>query len=250
MATADTSKDSKFGAVTMFQTTHWSVVMNAAQDGDVKASTALERLCQTYWFPIYAYLRRQNREREDAQDLTQSFFGHLLQNERLRTVQPHKGKFRSFLQASLKNFLANEWDKRRALKRGGEFTFVSLDEEVAENRFRREPYHEATPETAFEQSWALTLLDSVLAQLRRDYVNADKTALFEAIQVYLSGDNNATPYAKTAARMNLTEGALKMAVLRLRRRFGELLRAEIAQTVTRPEELDEEIRALFAAVHR
>jgi RNA polymerase sigma factor (sigma-70 family) len=250
MATADTGNSSSLGVPMTFQTTHWSVVLTAGQDGDTKASTALERLCQTYWFPIYTYLRRQNREREDAQDLTQGFFEHLLQNQRLQTVRPHKGKFRSFLLASLKNFLANEWDKRRALKRGGEFAFVSLDEEVAESRFRREPYHEATPEKAFEQSWALTLLDSVLAQLRRDYVSADKTALFEAIQVYLSGDNDAAPYAETAARMNLTESALKMSVLRLRRRFGELLRAEISQTVTRPEELDEEIRALFAAVHR
>lgn len=231
-----------------FRTTRWSVVLAAHGGSDPGAAAALETLCAAYWYPLYSFLRRQGRTPHDAQDLTQSFFMHLLQRDRLASVDPRKGKFRSFLLASLKHFLANEWDKARALKRGGEFKFVSVDEALGEERFRREPADAASPDRAFEQSWAMTLLDSVLARLREEYQADGRAGLFVELESALSGDRGVAPYAEIAARRQMTEGAVKMAVLRLRRRFGELLRAEIAHTVTRPEEIDEEIRALFAAV--
>ena len=231
-----------------FATTHWSVVLAAGEASAPQAREALEELCATYWYPIYSFLRRQNRTHHDAQDLTQSFLTHLLEKNRLQSVDARQGKFRSFLLASLKNFLTNDWDKTQALKRGGQFTFVSVDAEVGEERFRRELATTAVPDQMFEQSWAMTLLESVLARLRAEYLANEKAALFDALQVYLSGDRGGASYAEMAKRLNLTEGALKMSVLRLRRRFGELLRAEIANTVTSPEEIDDEIRCLFAAV--
>ena len=232
-----------------FRTTHWSVVLAAGQLTAVGAKEALEKLCTAYWYPLYAWLRCHGHNLHDAQDLTQAFLVHLLDKDRLQKPTPDRGRFRSFLLTSLKNFVANEWDKTQALKRGAQFTFISVDEEIGEGRFRVEPSHNATPDKAFEQSWAMTLLESVLVQLKKEYARAEKSELFEALQGYLSGDKGAVPYAKMAARLNLTEAALKMSVLRLRRRFGELLRAEIAHTLTRPEEIDEEIRALFAAVN-
>ncbi len=237
-------------AAARFLTTHWSVVLTASDPASPAAENALNRLCSAYWYPLYAWLRRRGQSQHDAQDLTQAFFVHLLDKERLRSTHPQKGKFRSFLLASLKNFLANEWDKTQALKRGAQFTFISVDEEMGESRFRLEPSHDDTPDKAFERTWALTLLESVLAQVKKEYAGAKKSELFDALQGYLSGDKGTVPYTEMAARLNLTEAALKMSVLRLRRRFGELLREEIAHTVSSPEEIDGEIRALFAAVQR
>jgi len=231
-----------------FNTTHWSVVLAAGQDATPQTSDALERLCGTYWFPIFAYLRRSGHEFPDAQDLTQGFFAHLLEKDRLRSVHPAKGKFRSFLIASLKHFLANEWDKRQTLKRGGQFTFIPLDVENGETRYHLEPFHELTPDKAFERTWALAVLDAVRRRLQDEYTADGKAELFETLQPYLSGDKGATPYVEAASQLGLTESAVKMAVLRLRRRFGESLRQEIAQTVAEPSEIDEEIRCLFAAV--
>jgi RNA polymerase sigma-70 factor (ECF subfamily) len=231
-----------------FATTHWSVVLAAGQNTAPAAAAALETLCETYWYPLYAWLRRQGYGMHDAQDLTQSFLVHLLEKHRLPTVHPDKGKFRSFLLASLKHFLTNEWDKARALKRGGELKIVSIDDEEAEGRFQREPAHQQAPDKVFEQSWAATLLESVLKRLKAEYAADGRTALFDRLQPYLSGDRGGAPYAEVAARLGLGESGVKMAVLRLRRRFGELLRAEIANTVSKPEEIDEEIRCLFAAV--
>jgi RNA polymerase sigma-70 factor (ECF subfamily) len=167
----------------------------------------------------------------------------------LRSVSPAKGKFRSFLIASLKNFLANEWDKSQTLKRGGRFSLVPFDSGPGETRYREESALDMTPDKAFEQRWALALLDKVLQQLREEYDSAGKINLFGALQPYLSGDGGLS-YAQMAAGLGLTESAVKMAVLRMRRRFGELLRAEVALTVSAPEEIDEEIRDLFAAVSR
>jgi DNA-directed RNA polymerase specialized sigma24 family protein len=231
-----------------FRTTRWSVVLAAGDAALPQAAMALETLCRTYWYPLYAHLRRAGRSHEDAQDLTQAFFVSLLDHHGLRQVHPAKGKFRSFLLASLKHFLANEWDKVQAMKRGGQFTFVPLDDEVVRERFRREPADLGTPDRAFEQSWATTLLESVLGQLQQAYVAEGRGDLFEALQVYLSGDRSGPSYAEIGARFHLGESGVKMAVLRLRRRFGELLRAEIAHTVSQPEEIDDEIRCLFAAV--
>ena len=248
MAATRQNSETMVPAAAHFLTTHWSVVLAAGQLSEPSAAGALEKLCATYWYPLYAWLRCRGHGHHDAQDLTQAFLVHLLDRDRLQKPTPEKGKFRSFLLASLKNFLTNEWDKTQALKRGAQFTFISVDEEMGESRFRIEPSHDAMPDKAFEQSWAMTLLELVLGQLKQEYARADKSALFDALQGYLSGDKGGVPYVEMAARLNLSEAALKMSVLRLRRRFGELLRAEIAHTVTRPEEIDEEIRALFAAV--
>lgn len=231
-----------------FVTTHWSVVLAAVAEDTTQSAHALERLCSTYWYPIFAYLRRSGHEPPDAQDLTQSFFAHLLDKGRLQSVNPAKGRFRSFLIASLKNFLANEHDKRQSLKRGGQFTFLHIDAESGEERYQFEPFHEVTPDRAFERTWARATLDAVLNRLQQEFAAEGKADLYAALQVYLSGDTGAAPYAEAAAKLGLTEGAVKMAVLRLRRRFGESLRQEIAQTVSTPEEVDEEIRCLFAAV--
>lgn len=234
-----------------FATTRWSVVLTATRDPAPEAERALETLCATYWYPLYAWLRWQQPHaytHHDAQDLIQAFFAFLLTHKAIQTVDPRKGRFRSFLLASLKHFLANEWDRARALKRGGQFKIVSLDDALAETRFEQEASAELAPDKAFERTWALTLFDTVLSQLRGEYAAEGKLALHDAIQPYLTDDKARTPHADTARALGMGEGAVRMAVLRLRRRFGELLRAEIAHTVAEPEEVDEELRALLAAV--
>jgi len=231
-----------------FATTLWSMVIAAGDPSSAGSSEALERLCAAYWFPIYAFLRRQNYSCHDAQDLTQSFLSHLLTNQRLSSVHPAKGKFRSFLLGALKNFLANAWNKQNAQKRGGGLQIVSLTPEETEGRLSFEPWHDETPDKVFERSWALLLLESVIVELRSNYAAEGKAALFDAMQIYLSGDKGMNPYLEVAGRLGISESALKMSVLRMRRRFGDLLRKEIANTVSHPSEVDEEIRCLFAAV--
>ena len=246
--TTDTPRENAFATRGRFTTTHWSVVLAAVGEDTTDATAALEKLCGAYWFPLYAFVRRSGWNGEDAEDLTQSFLLHLIEGRRLRTVHPAKGKFRSFLLASLKNFLANEADRRAARKRGGHLTFLSMDAGDTEARFQRELAHDQTPDKAFEQSWAAILLEAVLLALKREYITNGRSGLFDALQPYLAGDRGTAPYSKTAAQLGLGESGVKMSVLRLRRRFGELLRAEIASTVSSPEEIDEEIRCLFAAV--
>lgn len=184
----------------------------------------------------------------EAQDLTQTFFAHLLENRGLAGVAPSKGRFRSFLLVSLKHFLDNEWHKKHALKRGGAHAFVSWDELKAEDREGLEPCHHLTPETIFNRRWALMLLERVMNQLRNECVAARKGELFERLKDYLTGDNAGKPYHAIAAELNMSEGALKVTVHRLRRRFGELVRAQVERTVASPEEIDDEIRQLFAAL--
>jgi DNA-directed RNA polymerase specialized sigma24 family protein len=231
-----------------FTTTRWSVVLAARHHATPEATPALEALCATYWYPLYGWLRRQGHGPPDAQDLTQSFFAFLLERDALQTVHPDKGRFRSFLLASLKHFVANEWDRARALKRGGGNRMISLDDEEGEVRFRQEPSRELPPDKAFEQSWAMTLFGAVLGRLREDYAAEGKVALYDVLHPYLTDEQGRAPYAEVARRLGLGEGAARMTVLRMRRRFGELLRAEIAQTVNSPEEVDQEIRSLLAAV--
>jgi len=219
--------------------------------GDVTApgaADALEQLCATYWYPLYFYLRRRGHSPHDAQDLTQGFFAGLLENDGLRSVNRAKGKFRSFLLASIKNFLLNDHDRAAALKRGGAITFISWEEAAAEMRFRQTEAIALAPDQAFEHSWALTVLELALGKLRAEYVASGQASRFETLQVYLTGDKGALSYAEAAARLQLGDSALKMSIQRLRRRFGELLRTEVAQTVSTPAEIDAEIRALFAAV--
>lgn len=233
-----------------FQPTRWSVVLAAAQGESPQAQAALATLCQTYWYPLYAYVRRRGHGPEDAQDLTQEFFARLLAKKYLAHLQREGGKFRSFLLTALQRFLANEWDRGRAAKRGGGHTTLSLDAEAAESRYRLEPSHELTPEKIYEQRWAQALLEQVLARLRADYAAAGKAALFEELSASLSQPRGAVPYADIAARLHSTEAAVKMAVQRLRARYRALLRAEIRETVARPEDVDEELRSLFATFNR
>ena len=231
-----------------FASTHWSVVLLAAHQSSPQAAAALETLCRTYWYPLYAFVRRQGYDVHDAQDLTQAFFARLLEKNYLADAHPAKGTFRSFLLGSFKHFLANEWARSHAQKRGGQVAFLSWDEHTAEHRYGREPSHALTPEKIYEHSWGLTLLDKVLAQLKKEYSAAGKLALFDTLHAHLTGDSEPASYAEVMAKLGLGESAVKMSVLRMRRRVGELLRAEIAHTVTTPAEIEEELRHLFVTL--
>jgi len=228
-----------------FATTHWSVVLGARATHAPQARAALETLCRTYWYPLYAFVRRRGHDSHEAQDLTQDFFADLIERESLQNVDRGKGRFRSFLLGALQNHLAKQRDKAHALKRGGQCAFVSIDEQDAEGRYLREPAGQLTPERIFERRWALTLLENTLAALRQEYLRAGKLAVFDALQVLLSGEKGTPSSAETAAKLNLTEGATRVAVHRLRRRYGELLRAGIAHTVSGPGEIEDEINHLF-----
>jgi RNA polymerase sigma-70 factor (ECF subfamily) len=231
-----------------FRTTHWSVVLSAKNPDSPESDQAIATLCETYWYPLYAYVRRAGHSPEDAEDLTQGFFARFLEKRALLSVDRSKGKFRSFLLACLKHFLHNEWEKSQSLKRGGTFSLVSLNFEYGENRYRREPAHEVTPDKLFERSWAEVLLKNVLDRLRNEYAAVGKGKLFDLIHPYLEGNRDQTPYGDLAKRLGMGLSATKMAVLRLRRRYGEFLRQEIGQTVATPEEVDDEIRHLFTAI--
>jgi len=231
----------------VFATTHWSVVLAASHMELIRAEVALEQLCRTYWQPLYLYVRRQGFGEPDAQDLTQEFFGRLLASRGLGGVAREKGKFRTFLLASLRHFLANEWKRDRTLKRGGGLTFLSLDELSSETAQQPEPATDVTPEKLYDRRWAQTLLDQVLARLRGEYASAGKAALFDHLRVFLADAKGTVSYAAAAQRLNLTEGAAKQAVRRLRHRYRELLRSEIAQTVSTAAEVEEEIQHLFTA---
>jgi RNA polymerase sigma factor (sigma-70 family) len=231
-----------------FATTHWTIILNARGTDTRVARDALEKLCRSYWYPLYAFVRRQGNGPHDAQDLTQAFFARLLEKNYLEEVDRAKGRFRSFLLAALKHFLANDWDRQRALKRGGAQCHIPIDTQFAETRYGLEPGHEQTPEKLFERRWALTLLDQVLARLREEFVAAGKEQHFDELKVVLTSDKNTIPYVQLGARLELSEGAVKVAVHRLRQRYRDVLRAEIAETVASPDEVEEEIRHLFAAL--
>jgi len=230
-----------------FAATRWTVVLTAGHGSSPQAGRALEELCLTYWYPLYAYVRRRGHSPHEAEDLTQEFFARLLARNYLADVDREKGKFRSFLLASLKHFLANEWDRARAAKRGGGQPHLSLDVETAETRYRSEPVDDLTPEKLLERQWALALLDQVLTRLQAEFVADGKEKQFDELKVWLTEGKGATSYAAMAARLGTTEGAAKVAVHRLRRRYRELLREEISHTVATPAEIEEEIRHLFAA---
>jgi RNA polymerase sigma factor (sigma-70 family) len=233
----------------VFVTTHWSVVLTAAGGRETTgARDALEKLCQTYWYPLYAYVRRLGHSPPDAQDLTQEFFARLLKHNWIRVADPEKGRFRSFLLTAIKRFLADEWDKARAQKRGGGVPLIPLQLESAETRYGLEPPDNVTPEQIFERRWALTLLDTVLQRLRTEYDEQSKTQLFADLHPCLVGDRTSQPYADLAKRMGVSEGTVKSAVHRLRQRYRQMLRDEIAQTVANPEAVDEELRHLFSAL--
>jgi len=231
-----------------FSTTHWSVVLSAGGNDSPQAEAALASLCRAYWYPLYAYVRRQGHGFEDAQDLTQAFFARLLDRGSLRLADRNRGRFRSFLLTSLKHFLIHEWNKANCVKRGGGRPIISLDAEKTETRFQAEPADNRSPDKAFERRWATVLLDQVLDQLQREFATTEHTQVFEELKSSLIGEESESTYAEIGQRLGMTEGNVKVTVHRLKRRYRELLRAEIAKTVEGPEAIDEEIRELFAAL--
>jgi RNA polymerase sigma-70 factor (ECF subfamily) len=231
-----------------FATTHWSLVAAAGQGPSPEAQEALAALCQLYWYPLYAYARRRLPSAHDAQDLTQGFFAQLLEKDYLQAADPQRGKFRSFLLTAFKHFLSKERDRANAQKRGGGRPVLALDFQAGERRYQREPVDPTTPETAYERRWALAILEQTLARLRQEMANAGKEQLFERLKGVLAGEGLEEPYARVAEELGISEQAVKVAVHRLRRRYQELLRAEITQTVAAPDEVEDELRDLFAAV--
>jgi RNA polymerase sigma-70 factor (ECF subfamily) len=235
-------------ASSRFATTHWSLVVAAGRRSSPQAQEALATLCRSYWYPLYVFIRRQGRSAEESQDLTQEFFTRLLEKHFLTQVDRAKGKFRSFLLAACKHFLSNERDRARAKKRGGGRELISFDAQEAERRYRLEPTHDLTPEKLFERRWVLTLLDQVLAQLKIEFIQEGKEDQFTHLKDYLTGDKGRASYREVAEKLGMTEGALKVAIHRLRKRYRELLRQEIAKTLNKGDAIEDEIRDLFAAL--
>jgi RNA polymerase sigma factor (sigma-70 family) len=231
-----------------FATTHWSLVLRVGKRGNVQADDALADLCQRYWFPLYAFVRRRSRDIHEAQDLTQAFFAFLLEKNVLASASPERGRFRGFLLTAIKNFLANEWDRADAQKRGGGTTKLSLDLATGESRLRLEPAYSSTPERLYERQWALTLLELVMTKLQAELAAVGKSHQFELLKDALTGDRQRQPYAHLAQQLNLSEEASRQAVHRLRKRYRELLRAEVAMTVAEPADVGDEINSLFAAL--
>ena len=232
-----------------FVTTRWSQVVAAGRPTDsTHARAALEQLCQTYWYPIYAYVRRHGHAPHDAQDLTQAFFARLLERNALGAADRERGRFRSFLLATLKNFLRDEWDKLRAQKRGGGQAVISLDAGDAESRYALEPADTLTADRIFERRWAMLLLDRALERLRAEHEATGKRAQFEALKASLAGARESQPYSELAAKLGLSEGAVKVAVHRLRQRYREVIRTEIAETVASEAEVEAELKHLMAAL--
>jgi RNA polymerase sigma-70 factor (ECF subfamily) len=224
------------------------VVLTAGRRDTTHARAALEKLCQTYWYPLYAYVRRRGHSPADSQDLTQAFFARLLERNWVGRADQQKGHFRSFLLSAMNHFLADEWDRVRAQKRGGGVAPLPLQFDTAETRYGLEPADQVTPESSYERRWALTLLDEVLRRLRLEYEQEGRAELFAALHPCLVGDRTAQPYAELAVQLRVSEGTVKSAVHRLRQRYRQLLRDEIAQTVVESSEVDEELRHLFAVL--
>jgi RNA polymerase sigma factor (sigma-70 family) len=241
-------KQDSFFAGTQFPPTLWSVVLLAGQNSSEQSNEALAMLCRAYWSPLYTFVRRQGKSPEDAEDLTQGFMLHLLEKETLSRVHREKGKFRSFLLASLQYYLANEHDKQQAQKRGGGAKLVELDNQDAENHYLAELSDNLDPAKIFDRRWAMTVLERVLSRLEAEFTEPRRQQRFKELQIFLLGEPKSLSFAEVGKRLGIKEGAVKVAVLRLRQRFEELLRAEIANTVSTPEEVDEELRYLFATL--
>jgi RNA polymerase sigma-70 factor (ECF subfamily) len=233
-----------------FETTQWSVVLAAGGDDSSASREALATLCRIYWYPLYAYVRRQGRSADDARDLTQAYFTSLIERRDFDDLREERGRFRAFLLASLNHFLANDGVRRRALKRGGGVATLPLAFDDAEGRYRYEPVEPATPEMIFERRWALTVIDQVLAELRRESLEAGRADEFDRLKACLLGATPPGGYRAVAEELATTEGAVKVAAHRLRRRFQAALRRHIAETVLDPAEIDDEIRYLIRALER
>ena len=236
------------GASADFTTTQWSVVLDARHTDPVRAQAALERLCRRYWYPLYAFVRRSGQTAHDAEDTTQGFFAHLLGKNALKRVGQDKGRFRTFLLTSLVNFMNDERDRQGAAKRGGKNQVLSWDALAAEEAYRHEPVDSFTPETLFERRWAFTLVQQVLARLRKECENDGKKELFDKLDPCLTGRIPSGLYAEMSARFGMSQGSVRVLVHRLRRHLGQLLRSEIAHTVARPDEVEAELRYLFRIV--
>ena len=231
----------------IFATTHWTVVLAAGRRSTPQSDRALEELCRAYWYPLYAYVRRHGHSKEDAEDLTQGFFAAFLKRNYLGDVRSEKGRFRAFLLAALKHFLANEYDRASRQKRGGGQTPLSLDWQDADTRYQIDPPDQLSPDKLYDRAWATTLLEQVIGRLRAECVAEGKANAFEQLKPFLTVGKGDLPYAEAAASLGLNEGAARVAVHRLRRRYRELLREQIAQTLSDPADLEEELRALFRA---
>lgn len=238
------------GGAPHFLTTHWSVVLRAGDSQSPDAAAALEKLCRAYWYPLYAFVRRQGHPPADAQDLTQEFFARLLVKEYLRGVEPEKGRFRTFLRMALKRFLANEWDRVRARKRGGDRYHTVFDTTAAEERFQLEPALAQPSEHIYDRRWALTLLDTALGRLESDYRDSGRLSEWQQLKPYLTAEHGAIPYPELAAAMRTSPVAARTAVHRLRKRFRELFRQTIADTVSTPEEVDAELGYVLEVLSR
>jgi len=234
-------------AARQFVTTHWSVVLAAQEELSPESTQALSEICRTYWYPLYAYVRRKGYSVDDAQDLTQEFFARFLEKNYLGSVDRKKGKFRSFLLASLEHFLAKEWTRAHRLKRGGGQTIIAWDGCDPEERYRLEPADRLTAEHLYERRWALTVLEQAMNAAGAEYAAAGKQPLFEELRPFISGEDDVS-YSDLAAKLSMSEGAVRVAVHRLRQRYAECVRAEIAKVVQRPEEIEEELGHLMAAL--
>jgi RNA polymerase sigma-70 factor (ECF subfamily) len=231
-----------------FRTTSWTLVLAASANPTTDSRAALAALCEAYWGPVYAFVRRSGYDAEHSQDLTQSFFALVIEKQYLHAADRQRGRFRSFLLGALKHFLANEWDRAHALKRGGGITLVSIDREVGEGWYAPAAVEETTPESLFQQRWALSLLDHVMRKLRTEFTAAGKERQFDTLSTFLNRGPDDSGYDTAAEALEMSAGAVRMAVHRLRKRFRDLLRAEIAETVTAPEEIDDEIRFLLSTL--
>ena len=247
------SNDASFSAGNVargiFPTTHWSIVINAGAGSESVARVALEALCRHYWYPLYAFVRRQGRAHHEAEDCTQEFLARLLATDAVARARPERGRFRTFLLTALRNFLTNEWHRAQAAKRGGGQAVVSLDWSDAEKRFAHEPADPGlTPEQAFDRNWARGLIESALAALRADYEKRGQGALFAELAPLVWGSAAEETLAAPAQRLGLNAHAFTVALQRVRQRLGERLRADVAETVADPAEIDAELRHLIAAV--
>jgi RNA polymerase sigma-70 factor (ECF subfamily) len=231
----------------VFATTRWTVVLAAGRRSAPQADVALEELCRTYWYPLYAYVRRQGHSHENAEDLTQTFFARFLEKNYLEGLSSDKGKFRAFLLVAVKHFLLNEWDRAHRQKRGGGAAALSLDAQDAETRYQINPADNLSPDKLYDRAWAVTLLERVITRLRDENAAENKSGLFEQLKPFLMVGKSAIPYGQAAAALGLTEGAVRVAVHRLRLRYRELLRDEIRQTLSDPAQVEEEMRTLFSA---
>jgi RNA polymerase sigma factor (sigma-70 family) len=229
-----------------FEQTQWSLVVLAGRKSSPGAAEALNSLCRTYWYPLYCYVRRKGYSPHDAQDLTQEFFARLLKSNSFATASREKGKFRTYLLSALNHFLSDEWDKARAAKRGGGEVLISLDQEDAEKRFQNEPCVDLSPDKVYDRRWALTVLREALNALRKEHEQPEKMRLFDLLKPHLTSEPDSASYHSIASELGMTPNAVAVAVHRLRQRYRELVRAAVAQTVTSPLEVDEELRNLFS----